>query len=61
MSQSDENMLSDEENKIVKSKVSELKEDELIIINTISRIIKKVHKTDFTDGKGWIIVKEFGK
>ncbi|NWJ51199.1 MAG: hypothetical protein HXX14_10060 [Bacteroidetes bacterium] len=56
-----QDVLSDDEIEVVKSKTLELKEDELIIINTVSRIIKRIHKTDFTDGKGWVIIKEFGQ
>ena len=60
--------LTDEEIKKINLKASELKEfvgtvpvNEVVIINTISRIIKKINRSDFSEGKGWVIVKEFEK
>ena len=55
------NILTDEENKTVNSMVPMLKLNELIVLNTISRIIKPLYKSEFTPGRNWIIVKEFGK
>ena len=53
--------LSNEEMESVNSKIPDLKENEIIVIHSVSRIIKRIHKTEFAKDKGWIIVKEFGK
>jgi len=54
-------ILNNEETETVNSKIQLLKENEIIVIHSISRVIKRIHKTEFAEGKGWIIVKEFGK
>jgi hypothetical protein len=54
-------ILNNEETETVNSKIPLLKENEIIVIHSISRVIKRIHKTEFAEGKGWIIVKEFGK
>ena len=53
--------LSDEEIENVNLKIPDLKENEVIVIHSVSRIIKRIHKTEFAKDKGWIIVKEFAK
>jgi len=53
--------LNDEEIEKVNSKIPDLKDNELIVIHINSRIIKRIHKNEFAEGKGWLIVKEFGK
>jgi len=52
---------SNEEIEIVNSKISLLKENEIIVIHPLSRVIKRIHKSEFDESRGWIIVKEFEK
>lgn len=57
----DPRILSEAETNQITRKSIELKENEVIVINISSRIIKKMHKSDFSEGTNWIIVKEYGK
>jgi predicted RNA-binding Zn-ribbon protein involved in translation (DUF1610 family) len=47
------------ENQILNSKISELKDNEIIVIHPLSRIIKRIHKNDKL--RDWVILKEFEK
>jgi len=31
------------------------------VIHPLSRVIKKIHKPEYNESRGWIIVKEFEK
>ena len=50
-----------EEIEQVNSKIPDLKKNEIIVFHPVSRVIKRIHKTEYAEGRGWIIVKEFGK
>ena len=52
--------LTKEETETVEAKISELKENEYIVIHTNSRVIKRIHKNEYVEGKGWLIIREFG-
>jgi len=52
---------SNEEIEVINSKISLLKENEIIVIHPLSRVIKRIHKSEFDESRGWIIVKEFEK
>lgn len=54
-------ILSNNEIEEVNSKISYLKVNEIIVIHPLSRVIKRIHKSDYDASKGWIIVKEFEK
>ncbi len=45
----------------INSRIPDLNENEIIVFNTVSRIIKKIHKTEFKEDGNWIIVKEYIK
>lgn len=54
-------ILTEEEMNEINSRIPDLQENEIIVFNTVSRIIKKIHKTEFKEGGNWIIVKEYIK
>lgn len=54
-------ILTQEEMNEINSRIPDLKENEIIVFNTVSRIIKKIHKTEFKEDGNWIIVKEYIK
>lgn len=58
---SDTLILNQEETELVNSKMKELKENEIIVIHPLSRVIKRIHKMDYSEGRGWVILEEFGK
>lgn len=55
----DPKILSDKEIEEVNSKISLLTKKEVIVIHSLSRVIKRIQKGDFDETRGWIIVKEF--
>jgi len=55
----DPRILSDKEMEEVNSKISFLTKKEVIVIHSLSRVIKRIQKCDFDETRGWIIVKEF--
>jgi len=57
----DPKTFSNEEIEVINSKISLLKENEIIVIHSLSRVIKRIHKSEFDESRGWIIVKEFEK
>ena len=59
--ENDQKNYSNEEIEVINSKISLLKENEIIVIHPLSRVIKKIHKSEFDESRGWIIVKEFEK
>ena len=59
--ENDQKKFSNEEIEVINSKISLLKENEIIVIHPLSRVIKRIHKSEFDESRGWIIVKEFEK
>jgi len=59
--ENDQKNYSNEEIEVINSKISLLKENEIIVIHPLSRVIKRIHKSEFDESRGWIIVKEFEK
>ena len=57
----DQKNYSNEETEVINSKISLLKENEIIVIHPLSRVIKRIHKSEFDESRGWIIVKKFEK
>jgi len=57
----DPKTFSNEEIEVINSKISLLKENEIIVIHSLSRVIKRIHMSEFDESRGWIIVKEFEK
>jgi len=53
--------LSQEEIEKLNSKIEILGVNEIIVIHPKSRIIKKIHKSEYDESKGWIILKEYEK
>ena len=59
--ENDPKKYSNEEIEVINSKISLLKKNEIIVIHPLSRVIKRIHKSEFDESRGWIIVKEFEK
>ena len=57
--ESSSNKLTDNESEILNSMIPMSSHNEIIVLNHVSRIIKKINKSDFKPGGNWIIVKEF--
>jgi hypothetical protein len=61
LKENDLKIFSNEEIEVINSKIRLLKENEIIVIHPLSRVIKRIHKSEFDESRGWIIVKEFEK
>jgi len=59
--ENDPNNYSNDEIEVINSKISLLKENEIIVIHPLSRVIKRIHKSEYNESRGWIIVKKFEK
>jgi len=59
--ENDQKNYSNEEIEVINSKISLLKENEIIVIHPLSRVIKRIHKSEYNESRGWIIVKKFDK
>lgn len=47
-----------DEMKVIENKISLLEANECVIIHSLSRIIKRVHKNDYNKESKWIVIKE---